>query len=107
MAAIGLSIPNNWGLEDTHDLVDLAVLADKLGFRSIWVSEHILNIGYVEKRIGNRPYYHPLALLAFIAARTERIMLGTSVLVIPFHHPAELAKFAATLDCLAPERLIL
>lgn len=104
---IGISLPNNWGLEDPADLVALAVLAEETGFDSIWVSEHILNIGYVERRIGNRPYYHPLALLAFIAARTRRISLGTSVLVMPFHHPAELAKFAATLNSLAPGRLIL
>jgi probable F420-dependent oxidoreductase len=104
---IGLSLPNNWGLDDPLDLVELAVLADDAGFASVWVSEHILNISYVEKRIGNRPYYHPLALLAFIAARTPRIALGTSVLVLPFHHPAELAKFTATLDCLSPGRLIL
>ena len=104
---IGLSLPNNWGLEDPAALVELAVLADELGFASLWVSEHILNISYVEKRIGNRPYYHPLALLAFIAARTQRIALGTSILVMPFHHPAELAKFAATLDNLAPGRLLL
>lgn len=104
---IGLSLPNNWGLEDPADLVDLGVLADDLGFASIWVSEHLLNISYVEQRIGNRPYYHPLALLAFIAARTQRIILGTSVLVLPFHHPAELAKFAATLDRLSAGRVIL
>ena len=104
---IGLSLPNNWGLEDPAALVELAVLADELGFASLWVSEHILNISYVEKRIGNKPYYHPLALLAFIAARTQRISLGTSILVLPFHHPAELAKFAATLDNLAPGRLLM
>lgn len=104
---IGLSLPNNWGLEDPTALVELAVLADELGFASLWVSEHILNISYVEKRIGNKPYYHPLALLAFIAARTQRISLGTSILVMPFHHPAELAKFAATLENLAPGRLVL
>lgn len=104
---IGISIPNNWGVDDPLSLVELAAEAEEAGFDSIWLSEHIFNMSYVEKRIGDRPYYHPLALLAFIAARTRAITLGTSVLVLPFHYPAELAKFAATLDRLAPGRLVL
>jgi probable F420-dependent oxidoreductase len=104
---IGVAIPNNWGVESPEDLVELGVLAEQLRYSSIWMSEHILNVGYVETRLGNRPYYSPLALLAFIAARTSRISLGTSVLVLPYHRPAVLAKFAATLDQLAGGRLIL
>lgn len=104
---IGLSLPNNWGVEDPLALVDLAVLAEDLGYDSVWVTEHLLNLGHVANRLGPRPYHHSLALLSFIAARTTRVSLGTSVLVLPFRHPVELAKFAATLDHLSGGRLIL
>ena len=59
------------------------------------------------RRIGHRPYYEPLTLLSYVAARTERVGLGTSVLVLPYHNPIRLAKTAATLDVLSGGRLIL
>ena len=104
---IGISIPNNWGVENPQELVDLAVLADTLGYDSLWVTEHLLNVGYIGERLGNKPYYHSLGMLSFIAARTKNIALGTSVVVLPFRHPADQAKFAATIDQLSGGRLIL
>lgn len=103
----GISIPNNWGVENPEDVVGVAVLAEELGYDSVWTAEHMLNTGYVDERIGNRPYYHGLCTLAYVAARTTRITLGTSVVVLPFRHPMELAKFGATLDRLSGGRMIL
>ncbi len=74
---------------------------------SVWVHDHVFNVGHVLDRIGGRPYYEPLTLLSFVAARTERVRLGTSVLVLPYHNPIRLAKTAATLDVLSRGRLIL
>lgn len=103
---IGIALPSNWGLPDPSVLVELAVEAEAVGFDAIWLGEHIFNIGYIKERIGDRPYYSPLALIPFMAARTNRIKLGTSVLVLPNHHPATLAKYLATLDQLCEGRLI-
>ena len=104
---IGISIPNNWGMADTQALIDLAVLAEELGFASVWTSEHLINTAYVRSRIGDGAYYHPLAILSAIASRTKNIKLGTSVIVLPFHNPFDIAKYIATLDQVSQGRVIL
>lgn len=104
---IGISLLNNWGLEDPEAVVELGVRAEALGFDSVWAHDHVFNVGHVFDRIGGRPYYEPLTVLSFVAARTRRIRLGTSVLVLPYHNPIRLAKTAATLDVLSGGRLIL
>lgn len=104
---IGIALPNHWGVDDPNEIVDLAVHAEKRGFASVWTGEHLVNVTYVRERIGERPYHHCLALLSAIAARTSRIALGTSILVVPFHHPLDLAKYVATLDQISRGRVIL
>jgi len=104
---IGFSLHNNQGIEDVHALVELAVRAESLGFESVWAHDHVFNVGHVRERIGSRPYYEPLTLLSYVAARTSRVRLGTSVLVLPYHNPIRLAKAAATLDVLSGGRLVL
>jgi len=104
---LGVSLLNNWGIEDPQAMVGLASRAEALGFDSVWVHDHVFNVGHVFDRIGGRPYYEPLTLLSFVAARTKRVRLGTSVLVLPYHNPIRLAKAAATLDVLSGGRLIL
>lgn len=104
---IGFSLHNNQGIEDVQALIGLAVRAEQLGFDSVWAHDHVFNVGHVRERIGGLPYYEPLTLLAYVAARTSRVRLGTSVLVLPYHNPIRLAKAAATLDVLSSGRLIL
>ena len=104
---IGFSLSNNQGIEDVQEILRLATRAEELGFDSVWASEHVFNVSYVQERIGNRPYYEPLALLSYVAATTKTIGLGTSVLVLPYHNPIRLAKTAATLDVLSGGRLTL
>ena len=104
---IGFSLSNNQGLTDVQDVVRVAARAEQLGYDSVWASDHVFNVSYVYERIGQRPYYDPLTILAFAAAQTERVTLGTSVLVLPYHNPMRLAKQAATLDQLSGGRLAL
>ena len=103
----GFSLSNNQGIEDVQAIVRLATRAEELGFDSVWASDHVFNVSYVFERIGDRPYYDPLTILSYVAAVTTRIRLGTSVLVLPYHHPMRLAKAAATLDVLSGGRVIL
>ena len=104
---IGISLQNNWGIEDVQSIIQLARRAEELGFASVWVHDHVFNAAHVFRRIGNKPYYEPLTLLSYVAACTQRVGLGTSVLVLPYHNPLRLAKTAATLDVLSGGRLIL
>ena len=104
---IGVSLCNNWGVEDVQSIIQLARKAEELGFASVWVHDHVFNAAHVFRRIGQKPYYEPLTLLSYVAACTQRVGLGTSVLVLPYHNPLRLAKIAATLDVLSGGRLIL
>ena len=104
---IGVTIPNNWGVEDPQQVLALGPVAEELGFDSLWVMDHLFNTGYIRERLEDKPYYHPLGTLTYLAATTKRISLGTSVLVLPYHNPVELAKYAATLDQMSGGRVIL
>jgi len=104
---IGISLGNNQGVEDVQSILKLGTRAEELGFDSVWVSEHVFNVSYVYERLGSKPYYEPLAMLSYLAATTNRVGLGTSVLVLPYHNPIRLAKTAATLDVMSGGRLLL
>jgi probable F420-dependent oxidoreductase len=85
--------------QEYHDLVELTRLAETLGFDSVWVSEHH----------GSSDGYLPscLPLLATLAEASDRLLLGTGVILTPFHHPLRLAEDAAVVDQISEGRLIL
>ena len=103
----GFVVPNNVGIVDPNELIGLGVYAEELGFDSIWVNHHVLNLGYVAERLGRAPYHDALITLTWLATATSRVQLGTSVLVMPYLHPMVLAKQMATLDHLCGGRLTL
>ena len=96
----------NFGLDSTVERVRRSVeLAEELGFDSVWTTEHII-VGSE----GVDPYgrvYDPLVTLAWIAGWTERVRLGTSIVLVPLHHPIHLAKEAASLQELSGGRFTL
>ena len=102
----GFVLPNNWGIDDVGAIGDLAVEAEELGLDSVWVNHHIVNAGYIAERLDDRPYHDALTVLTWVAARTSRVKLGTSVLVMPYLHPMATAKSLATLDQLSGGRVI-
>ena len=104
---IGVTIPNNWGVQDPQQVLEFGPLAENLGFDSIWVMDHLFNTGYIRERLEDRPYYHPMSTLSYLAATTSKVILGTSVLVLPYHNPVELAKYVATLDQISGGRVTL
>lgn len=103
----GVTIPNNWGVAEPQEVLACGPLADELGYDSVWVMDHLFNNGYIRERLDDKPYYHPLTTLSYLAATTRRVRLGTSVLVLPYHNPVELAKYTASLDQMSGGRLTL
>ncbi len=102
----GFVVPNNFGVQDPHEVIKLGIYAEQLGFDSVWVNHHVLNVGYVRDRLDSAPYHDALIMLTWLASQTSRVNLGTSVLVMPYLHPMVLAKELATLDQLSEGRLV-
>lgn len=91
---------------DIDDIAQVSAIADRLGFAYLTCSEHVAVPVQVAPGRG-ATYWDPLATLAFLAARTTQIRLATSVLVLGYHHPLEIAKRYGTLDRISGGRLIL
>jgi probable F420-dependent oxidoreductase len=104
---VGYVLPNSWGIEQLADVTALAVDAEARGADSLWVSHHVLHVGFVRERLGTLPYHDPLVTLAVVATATTRARLGVSVLVIPYLHPMPTAKTLATIDRASGGRLVL
>jgi probable F420-dependent oxidoreductase len=94
---------------DPASMAAVARHAEACGFESFYVPEHIaLYPGATGGGIELPPTLavaDPLECLSFVAASTERILLGTAVLLLPYHHPVVLAKRLATIDVLSGGRM--
>ncbi|MFT4135765.1 LLM class flavin-dependent oxidoreductase [Microbacterium sp.] len=80
-----------------RDIEEQVVLGDRLGYSGVWITEHHLHWR------GEVP--DPLLFLGYLAGRTERIRLGTSIVCAPFYNPVKLAESAFLLDELSGGRL--
>ncbi len=96
----------NWGIGSEPDtMLECATYAESAGIDTIWVNERLstpAGMGWPPEDGGR--YLDCLMALTFIAARTERIKLGTGVLNVPYHLPFQLVKQVATLQDLSAGR---
>ena len=89
----------------TEAIVQTACKAAELGFDALFVNDHVI----VDDSPRSEPWrnvYDPLMTLSYVAARTSRILLGTSVLIMPYRNPIVTAKMIATLDQMSGGRAI-
>jgi probable F420-dependent oxidoreductase len=91
------------GPERSRGIRAFARTVEDLGFDSLFITDHLL----AAKRFYAVSFLEPLAALAVVAGVTERVRLGTSILIMPLRNPVLLAKELATLQFLSENRLIL
>lgn len=89
----------------TEAIAETAVKAEALGFDAVFVNDHVI-VDDGARSVPWRQVYDPLMTLAYAAALTSRVMLGTSVLIMPYRNPIVTAKMIATLDQLSHGRAI-
>jgi len=91
------------GPERARGIIDFSREVENLGFDSIWITDHLL----AAKQFYSVSFLEPLTALSLVAGVTERVRLGTSVMVMPIREPVLLAKQLATLQFLSNNRFVL
>lgn len=100
----GVTLPLGPRFVSPEAIRTLAQAIEELGYDTIWVSDHIIvpeGSSYIPEM-----FDEPLAVLAYLAAATSHVSLGTSVLVVPYRDPVFTAKSLSTIDLLSHGRLI-
>jgi len=106
---IGVCSANSGPYTSRPMLIELAERAEAVGLESIWVSEHTVVADPREPPSPmdpEDPILDPVTTLAFLAARTRSVRLGTGIVVLPLRNPLILAKGLSTVDVLSEGRLI-
>ena len=115
---LGCNLDNRGPGATPENMIRFAVEADRLGFSSLAVSDHIVLVreqtrAYPYSATGEidfdawTPWNDTLGLVGFVAGKTERIRIGPSVLILPYRDPLVTAKWFATVDSLSGGRLFL
>ncbi len=118
MIRVGAKVPNSGPLPAQLEITSMARRLESVGFASLWVSDHIvqpvtITSTYPFSTDGKAtwptddPWYDAIVAMSMIAAVTERVEVGVSVLVLPLRHPVVLAKQVASLDALSGGRTVL
>ncbi|MCP2340759.1 TIGR03619 family F420-dependent LLM class oxidoreductase [Actinomadura rupiterrae] len=116
MVRFGVLLPASGAAASPEEIVRVAAGAERAGLDSVWVQDRLLRPPGPVSYGGVMPpadppdewanVYDPLEVLSFVAARTERVLLGTSVIAALFQPPVVLARRVATVDRLSGGRLL-
>src|SRR3954451_23322300 len=116
---IGIALPSVGPVGEREFVLDVARRAEHHRFHSVWAADHI---AFPKTRTSVYPYpqsttelafspgvdwLDPVAVMGFVAGATERLVIGTSVLVLPYRNPVILAQELASLDRLSEGRIVL
>jgi probable F420-dependent oxidoreductase len=112
---LGIALPTSGRLASPANIVRIAREAERMGYAALWTYERLLRPMAEMSQMGGPPQrlpqqyqltYEPLETLSYVAAVTDRIKLGTSVVDALFHAPVVLARRYATLDQFSNGRVI-
>ena len=112
---LGVALPTSGRLASPANIVRIAQEAERLGYASVWTYERLLRpVAELPAPDGSmrripaqyRLTYEPLETLSYVAALTERVRLGTSVIDALLHPPVVLARRFATLDQFSGGRVV-
>jgi len=103
----GLMVPTGFASRET--IVDAGMLAEALGYHSVWGNDHITVQEYIQHLRPSPSFYDPLICMAALSSVTRRVKLAIGIFVFPWRTPCLVtcAKQLATLDVLSGGRLIL
>lgn len=119
MIDVGITLPAVGPAGDREFILMVAEAADRLGYHSIWTTDHVV---FPANRVSAYPYERsttgqflhagiawldPIAVMGVVTGATERVQIGTSVLIVPYRNPLVLANELATLDRLSSGRILL
>jgi alkanesulfonate monooxygenase SsuD/methylene tetrahydromethanopterin reductase-like flavin-dependent oxidoreductase (luciferase family) len=103
---LGVNVPNFGPGARPQRLRSWAQTVEGLGYDLLMMSDHVVITSDVA-RYYPAPFYEPLTTLSWLAGTTDRILLGTTVLIAPYRHPLLTARMAANLNELSDGRLVL
>jgi probable F420-dependent oxidoreductase len=119
MAQLGCRVPNAGDLPLQPGVRWMAGVAESAGAESLWVADHVVQVrgyksaypytpGKKTRRMElERPWFEALTVMSWLAAATERVRIGSAVLVLPQRDPVLVAKAMASLDQLSAGRAVL
>ena len=108
----GFTVPSGGPIASPGKIITLARRGEALGFGFLGVSDHVVLPNDIQSRdpynphgryLGSSEYLEPLTLLSFVAARTSKVRLVPSVLVLPYRGPVLTAKILASIDVFSRE----
>jgi probable F420-dependent oxidoreductase len=115
----GLDVGVYGRLATREHILELAALAEASGLESIWVADHVIfpvtltskypysASGAFPMDMTKEPLLEPIATMGVLVGATQRVKIGTAVLVMPYRHPVLLARMLITLDVLSAGRTLL
>jgi probable F420-dependent oxidoreductase len=102
----GVCLPHYGQPVALEDLRAVALDAENMGYHSVWASDHVVTPAHLLPSFGPI-FFDAFVVLSHISALTQRVKLGTTVMVVPYRNPLVAAKMIATLDSLSGGRVIL
>jgi probable F420-dependent oxidoreductase len=115
----GLDVGIYGRLATRDHILELAELAESSGLESLWVADHVIfpatftskypysPTGVFPLDMTQEPLLEPIATMGVLVGTTQRVKIGTAVLVMPYRHPVLLARMLVTLDVLSAGRTVL